>query len=103
MDIEACIERELVLSTAHIGPADVIRLDEAVKDDSNLAVRDQEYGWTVQFKTNAPTTATIERIRAAGSSEAIIKLLRLAHSNRCVRLRLDRNADKVDGLPTFPW
>jgi len=87
----ACIERSLVLSTAHITKQDSMLLE-------NNVTKEDAYGFTVVANSNYITEWT-----KLGISAACVDLLRLA-----IRLKVDYLVLECDGfvrddLPRFDW
>ena len=97
-------------STAHVSLDDSELLDRYARDigRSELArkapirVADTGYGWAVFLMTDAEMALTVkEEILADGASEAMAALFIAAAKRGFAVLILDRDADEVEGLPTF--
>lgn len=90
------IDRMLVCSTAHITPED----NQALFDETtDLVVYEMgEYGWLIMARpidNMASDTLT--------HSDTLENLLAYARKLECDWLRLDCDADTIEGLPRFEW
>jgi hypothetical protein len=59
-----------------------------------------EYGWLIW---TGGETAVLYLAEAKNISEEFRDLLAFTKLHECEWLRLDRDAETIDGLPTFEW
>lgn len=96
LKIELC--QMATLSTCHITETDALLLQE---DCTALIPRVTvyelgEYGWLVWVEQD-------EDAMPAGYSEEFLKLFKLAKEFNAAYIRLDRDADQIEGLAKFDW
>lgn len=88
------IDRVLVCSTSHITAEDNQSLFD---EETGLVVYEMgEYGWLILAR---PIDASEPRKH----SDTLEKLLAFTRKHRCDWLRLDRDANEIEGLETFEW
>ena len=72
--------------------------------NSPIRVSETGYGWAVFLPTDADMCLTAkEKMLADGASKAMVALFVLVAKRGVSILNLDRDADEVEGLPTFSW
>lgn len=88
-----CIEKALVLSTAHI----TLAINNALEAGIVLPFRVQnhEYGF-IFFLTE-------ESLHEDNPLPELIPIISYAIKNGCTMINLDRDADIVEELPTYEW
>jgi len=87
------INKELVLSTAHITLDTAVMLDS---EDCPFYVIKDAYSWRMHVQKGA-------LIHKCDGSPELQALAKLAQDNYCNWLVLDQDADTYDELPTFDW
>ena len=96
------INRELVLSTAHIPKHDAEVFDAIKKSEklqvSHWWVEPQLFGYRVLVNDD-----TLAEVRGTGHSLALYTLMQLAYSRGCKWLVLDPDGIVHDELPQFDW
>lgn len=90
------IDRTLVCSTSHLSPDDAQSL---FNEETDLVVYSlDEYGYMILARPIDGYTG-----EARKHSDNLEKLLAFARKHRCDWLRLDRDANEIDGLQVFDW
>lgn len=88
------IDRTLVCSTSHLSEEDNQSLFD---EETNLIVYSlDEYGYMILARP-------VESDEPREHSDNLESLLEFARKNDCDWLRLDRDAEQIEGLPTFEW
>lgn len=99
------ISRALICSTAHITASDDDLFDKAsqfIIPSSPILCDSFPYGYWI-YVNPSPTAFYFHQLVAFGYSLALVALLKLAHDNNCLWIKLDRDGDIIPGLETFEW
>lgn len=92
------IDRTLVCTTSHITAEDNQQLFD---EETNLVVYSMdEYGYMIWTGGN---TFQLYMQEAKNISDSFRILLTFAKQQKCEWLRLDRDAEEIEGLETFEW
>lgn len=109
------MEKQVVIemSTGHVPEADgrlmddiQSRFDASFKRDNPFIESADEYGIMVKINLNEETDGfarTMDCLAAMGFSSIFTGIVYLARSQGAKYLRLDRDADTIEGLPQFEW
>lgn len=87
------------IGTGHITLSDSLTLD---KGEVPYQIGNFEYGHVVLTHPKKDTKRSQE-IRAAGMSEAYVRLLNIAYAQGYYYLMIDRDGPTIDGLDHFEW
>lgn len=96
------INRELVLSTAHIPESDASTFDSTKNNDDLemtywwMAI--QVFGYRINICDDI-----CEEVTCSGRSAALLGLVQLARKLKCKWLVLDPDGEVRDDLPQFEW
>lgn len=105
------VERDLVVSTAHIKASD----DEYFREltcckfvlSPTVIVTDFDYGWIVYVPTDEDNfKETVEHIKEDNQlSDGFLKLFELTHELKCNHIRIDRDGpiSTSDKLKQYKW
>ena len=102
------IQQKLVLSTAHIPQEDNDRLLMAANNPFAcplivLKVENEQESFGFDIRIEDFHEIEVDAIRGYGLSEDFISLYILAHNLNCQWLRLDRDGNVHEHLPSFEW
>lgn len=100
------LERTLVVSTAHVTMADSLALPSLVERDGlAMTVVCYPYGWIISVPCCESMSGCQTRLREAGLSEALPRLLELALRVGATLLRLDADGYELpeELAPTHEW
>lgn len=89
-------------STGHISLEDDQLLKMATERDP-LGVYVYEYGYFIYTGAGEYTDEEFTAVKAAGYSDALINLIKLAVQNDCKFLCLDADGFVYEDLPKFDW
>lgn len=104
LETQLNIQRYLDCSLSHIYKQDMFWLQEMEYDpNAPLVVYKYEYGVFVVVPEHLMDGYTRAQIRNYGLSENIFTLLKAAHEQDCVFLRLDRDGAEYSELPRGDW
>lgn len=96
------IEKSFVCSTCHITAEDNKRLEKEKEDElSSILMYKYEYGYRL-YVGDLPDEYIAE-YRAAGLSDELCNLLRIAYQLDCKWLVLDCDGSDYEELPSFDW
>ncbi len=87
------IEKTLVVSTGHIQYSTTKWMDD--EKNWHVSVDAYDYGWRVYIGSEFGPDRHIP--------PDLYALMKLAHNNGCKWLRLDCDADTIDGFQEFDW
>lgn len=90
------IAKMLTISTSNVPRDDILLLESG--DDSIVSYELDEYGFLIYANEQICNELDLSKF-----SQAFRDALRLAQDNDCDYLRLDRDANEVDGLQVFDW
>jgi hypothetical protein len=97
-------------STAHITQDDDTRLrawaalePEDSKGSAPSRTIGHAYGYFVHVALDETAEEHDSDAREAGMSDGFFALMKYARQHGCCWINLDRDADQIDGLPTFNW
>jgi hypothetical protein len=90
------VRRYLDVSTAHVTPGDMKLLNER---NPIIICYPYAYGaWVHVYDVDIE-----QDLKDSGHSPAVWQLLQLARQHDCDWIKLDADADHVDGLPNYEW
>jgi len=93
------ISKVLTLCTSHITKGDN-DLMIAKPMAGPVVYYDFEYGWWIYVNKNPQP---VKNFVGRGLSGALPTLLEFARAHDCQWIKLDRDADPIDALPTYEW
>lgn len=93
-----------VLSTGHLPPPEASDIERTPAQDFPFVIAPFEDGWFVScHSARCPETAPGHGPYAAGRWPALQQIREWAAANGFEYVMLDRDAEEVDGLPTYEW
>lgn len=92
------INKELVVSTAHLTEYTCNTVIQNLIDDCLLCGFKNDYGWRIVV-----TGLCKDRIAMQSIPQSLQKLILIAESHNCKWLVLDCDGPEIEGLETFDW